>query len=89
MENFKGRKNRSVRWRRQISDVRGTCPVHRSILQLNTCVFSLQNPHFGADPSPGRDAAPHLHYALTQLAFPVVRVHLQTPARLLQFSHRP
>lgn len=72
-----------------MSDDKGVCPVGNSILELNTSVSSLQNPHLGADSPPGRNAASHLHNALTQLAFPVVRVHLQTPARLLQLSHCP
>ncbi|XP_023782214.1 uncharacterized protein LOC111928971 [Cyanistes caeruleus] len=48
---------------------------------------SQQDPHLGADPPPGWDAAPHLHAAAAQPAFPSLRVHLQAPARLLQPGH--
>lgn len=53
------------------------------------CPFCPQNPHLRADPTPGWNAAPHLHHAFAQPAFPVIRVHLQTPAHLLQSRHHP
>lgn len=52
---------------------------------LTCCLF--QDPHLGADPPPGWDAAPHLHSAAAQPALPSLRVHLQAPARLLQPGH--
>lgn len=47
----------------------------------------FQDPHLGADPPPGWNAATHLHPAPAQSAFPALWVYLQTPACLLKPGH--
>lgn len=47
----------------------------------------FQDSHLGSDPAPGWYAAPHLHPAATQSAFPALWVYLQTSACLLKPGH--
>lgn len=57
------------------------------VIQIQTYTFFIyfvQNPHLCADPSPGRYAAFGVHYAIAQPPLPLVRIHIQAPAHLLQ-----